>query len=92
MHNNGCAIEELNKKPTLVVFYCSHEISPVICDWQACTGDTVLAKSREMTGMTQTMLLWLGGGGVKTTEKNALAPMAAAHVLSRVPLKVPVFA
>jgi hypothetical protein len=37
---------------------------------QARTGDTVLAKSRETTGRTQTLPWWLGGEGVKTTENK----------------------
>ncbi len=37
-------------------------------DRQACTRDTVLVKSREMTGRSQTLPWWLGGGRVKTTE------------------------
>jgi hypothetical protein len=37
-------------------------------DRQARTGDRVLVKSREMTGMNQTLPWWLGGEGVKTTE------------------------
>jgi hypothetical protein len=40
--------------------------------WQARTGDTVLVKSREMTGRTQTLPWWLREEGVKTTEKNIL--------------------
>ncbi len=39
-------------------------------DRQSCTGDTMIAKSREMTGRSQTLLCWLGGGGVKTTENK----------------------
>jgi hypothetical protein len=35
---------------------------------QARTGDTVLVKSREMTGRTQILTWCLGEGGVKTTE------------------------
>jgi hypothetical protein len=52
----------------------SHETSPFIR--QSCTGDTMIARSREMTGRSQTLLCWLGGGGVKTTEnKSTLAPL-----------------
>ncbi len=36
-------------------------------DRQARTGDTVLIKSREMTGRSQTLPWWLEGEGVKTT-------------------------
>jgi hypothetical protein len=41
------------------------------------TVDTVLVTIREMTGRTQTLPWWRGGGeGVKTTEnKNTLAPL-----------------
>jgi hypothetical protein len=39
-------------------------------DRQARTRDTVLDKSREMTERSQTLPLWLGGGGVKTTENK----------------------
>jgi hypothetical protein len=42
---------------------------------QSCTGDKMIAKSREMTGRSQTMLCWLGGGGVKTTEKKHICPV-----------------
>jgi hypothetical protein len=46
-------------------------------DRQACTGDTVLVKSREITGRTQTLPWWLGEGGVKTTENktNKIGPV-----------------
>jgi hypothetical protein len=37
---------------------------------QARTGDTMLVKSREMTGTSQTLSWWLVGGGVKTTENK----------------------
>jgi hypothetical protein len=37
---------------------------------QARTGDTVLVKSREMTGRSQKLPLGLGGAGVKTTENK----------------------
>ncbi len=37
---------------------------------QVRTGDTVLVKSREMTGRTQKLPWWLGGEGVKTTENK----------------------
>ncbi len=39
-------------------------------DGRACTGDTVLVRSREMTGRGQTLPRWLGRGGVKTTENK----------------------
>ncbi len=34
------------------------------------TGDTVLVKSRDMTGRAQTLSCWLRGEGVKTTENK----------------------
>jgi hypothetical protein len=43
-------------------------------DRQARTGDTVLVKSREMTGRSQILLWWQGGGGAKTTENKILWP------------------
>jgi hypothetical protein len=39
-------------------------------DRQARTDDTVLVKTREMTGRSKTLPWWLGGGGVKTTENK----------------------
>jgi hypothetical protein len=39
-------------------------------DRQARTSDTVLVKSREMTGRSQTLPRWLGKGGEKTTENK----------------------
>jgi hypothetical protein len=60
----------ITKRPTIVFFFrvprnLSHHM-----DRQARTGDTVLVKSREMTGRTQTLPWWLGGGGVKTTDNK----------------------
>ncbi len=43
-------------------------------DRQVRTGDTVLVKSREMTGRIQTLSWWLRGGGVKTTENKIRLP------------------
>jgi hypothetical protein len=40
-------------------------------DKQACTGDTELVKSREMT---QTLPWWVGGEEVKTTETSNIGP------------------
>jgi hypothetical protein len=37
-------------------------------DRQALAGVTMLVKSREMTGRSQTLAWWLGEEGVKTTE------------------------
>jgi hypothetical protein len=46
-------------------------------DKQARTVDTVLVKSREMTGRTQTLPWWLKEEGVKTTEnKKNIGPVA----------------
>jgi hypothetical protein len=39
-------------------------------DRQGRTGDTLLVKSREMTGRTQTLPRWLRGEEVKTTENE----------------------
>ncbi len=39
-------------------------------DRQARTGCTVLVRTREMTGRSQTLPWWLGGGEVKTTENK----------------------
>ncbi len=39
-------------------------------DRQARTTDTVLVKSREMKGRSQTLPWWLWDGGVKTTENK----------------------
>ncbi len=44
-------------------------------DRRVCTGDTVLVKSREMTGRSQILRRWLGGGGVKTTENKINWPL-----------------
>ncbi len=46
-------------------------------DRQARTHDTVLVKSREMTGRSQTLPCWLGGEGVKTTEIKIHWPRCA---------------
>jgi hypothetical protein len=42
-------------------------------DRQARTGDTVLSKSREMTGKSQTPPSLLGGEGVKTKDIGPVA-------------------
>jgi hypothetical protein len=63
------------KRPTLVIFLgptkrnLSHHM-------QAHTGDTVLVKSREMTGMNQTKCRgnW-GRRGKDDRKQNALAPL-----------------
>jgi hypothetical protein len=39
-------------------------------DRQARTRDTVLVKSREMTGRSQTLPWWRGEGGVKDDRKQ----------------------
>jgi hypothetical protein len=43
-------------------------------DRQARTRDTALAKSRELTGRSQTQPWWLGGVGVKTKENKVHWP------------------
>jgi len=43
-------------------------------DRQARTGDSVLVKSREMTGRSQSLPGWLGKGEVKTTENKTHWP------------------
>jgi hypothetical protein len=50
-------------------------------DRQARNRDAVLVKIREMTGRSQTLLWWLGGGGVKTTEtSNKGAPVYGRQI------------
>ncbi len=46
---------------------------------QTHAGDTVLVKSREMTGWAQTLPWWLGGEGVKTTENKIHWPLDLTH-------------
>ncbi len=51
---------------------------------QARTGDTVLVKSREMTGRTQTLPWWLRGEGIKnrkTTENKIHWPRSLWYIL-----------
>ncbi len=56
-------------------FYVPRNLSNHM-DRQARTSDTVLVKSRKMTGRSQTLPWWLGRGGIKTTEnKIKLAPL-----------------
>jgi len=43
------------------------------------TVDTVFVKSRKMTGRIQTRPWWLGGEGVKTTEKQIHCPRCSYH-------------
>ncbi len=43
-------------------------------DRQSRTGDTVLVKSREMTGRTHTLQWWLEGDRAKTTENKIHCP------------------
>ncbi len=52
---------------------------------QARTGDTVLDKSREMTGRNQTLPWWLGKEGVKTTENQILYIVPVGVYLPIVP-------
>jgi hypothetical protein len=42
---------------------------------QAHIGYTVLGKSREMTGSSQTLPWWLGVEGIKTTENKIHWPL-----------------
>jgi hypothetical protein len=53
------------------LLFGSHETSPIIRLGNARTGDTVLVKSREMTGRTQTLSWWLGGEEIKTTGNKS---------------------
>ncbi len=61
----------LNIKRHTLVFFLAPRNHSNHMDKQARTGDTVLIKSREMTGRRQ-ILSWVAGGrrGVKTTENN----------------------
>ncbi len=64
-------IEELTYKEAYArLLFGSHETSPIIWIGKPRNSDTVLVKSREITGRSQTLPLWLGEGGrkVKTTE------------------------
>ncbi len=50
-------------------------------DMQPRTGDTVLVKSREMTGRTETLPWRRGGGeGVKTTENKIHRPRCVSRI------------
>jgi hypothetical protein len=51
-------------------------------DRQTRTGDRELVKSRKMTCKSQVLPWWLERGEVKTTEKNALAPVGLSTFLS----------
>ncbi len=51
--------------PPTLVFFGSHETSPIMIRQVRTRGDTVLVKSREMTG----------GDGVKTTENKIHLPL-----------------
>jgi hypothetical protein len=57
-------------------------------DKQARTGDTVLVKSKEMTGRIQTLPWWLGGEGVKTTE-NKMHLLVGEHLVWKLEGKRP---
>jgi hypothetical protein len=51
------------RRPTIVFFLVLTNLSHhVIRHWQARSGDTMLVKSTDMTGRTQTLPWWLGGG------------------------------
>ena len=50
---------------------------------KARTGDTMLVKSREMIGRTQTLPWWLGGEGVKTTGNKYVGPLGLTSEIKR---------
>jgi len=60
---------EIIRGPDSSSFWVSRNLFHHI-DRQARNGDTLLVKSREMTGRTQTLVWWFGGEGVKTTENK----------------------
>ncbi len=63
-----CREDLILRGPRLSSFWIPRT-SPILKDIrQARTGDTVLVKSREMTGRTQTLSWWLGGEGIQTTK------------------------
>jgi hypothetical protein len=57
------------KRPTIVFFLLPRNLSHRMIR-QAHTGNTVLVKSREMTGWSQTLTWWLGVEGIKMTENK----------------------
>jgi hypothetical protein len=57
-------------------------------DRQARTGDTVLVKSREMTGRTRTMPLAGGRRGKDDRKQNTLAPLHHARYIHMFSKKV----
>ncbi len=65
------------KSPTIVFLLGSTKPLPSYGKTSR-TGDTVLVKSREMTGRTQTLQWWLKGEGVKTTENKIDFPRCRA--------------
>jgi hypothetical protein len=63
----ACTQRGLNtKRPTLIFLFGSHETSPIT--WIG-TCDTVLVKSREVTGRSQTPSWWGGGCAVGIQHK-----------------------
>jgi hypothetical protein len=44
------------------------------------TGDTILVKSREMTGRTQMLPWWWGRMGKDDRKQNTLAPLEGAYI------------
>jgi hypothetical protein len=60
-------------------------------DRQARIGYTVLVKRREVTGRTQTLPWWLGGGRVKTTENKIHFPRWSILTTTYKSLAVSVF-
>jgi hypothetical protein len=68
------------KRLTLVFFLAPTRNLSNHMDRQARTGDTVLVKSREMTGRSQTLPWWLKGRGGKDDRKqNTLATLACTN-------------
>jgi hypothetical protein len=57
-------------------------------DRQARTRDTVLVKSREMTGRSHTLPWWLEAAGVKTTENKIPWPRWLPSSLTHYELKI----
>jgi hypothetical protein len=56
-------------------------------DWRAQSRE-IRIKSREMTGRTQTLLWWLGGEGVKTTENKKYKQILKVKIVQVVPPEI----
>ncbi len=79
-HNMLCTIEELNtERPTLVLYLLSRNLSNHM-DRQVRTGDTVLVKSREMSGRCQTLPCG-GSGGGRRQKTQYIGPVATVHTV-----------